>query len=58
MAGNCIALFDDSPSESRFTTTNLQSSVCNPATPLYQQKLALNFVNKWWSLSWYSLLAD
>jgi hypothetical protein len=27
-------------------------------TPLYPQKLALNFVDKWRSLSWYSSLAD
>jgi hypothetical protein len=28
------------------------------ATPLYPQKLALNFVDMWRSLSWYSSLAD
>jgi hypothetical protein len=28
------------------------------ATPLYPQQLALNFVNKWRSLSRYSSLAD
>jgi hypothetical protein len=28
------------------------------ATPLYTQKLALNFVDKWRSLSRYSSLAD
>jgi hypothetical protein len=28
------------------------------ATPLYPQKLALNFADKWQSLSWYSSLMD
>jgi hypothetical protein len=27
-------------------------------TPLYPQKLTLNFVDRWWSLSRYSSLAD
>jgi hypothetical protein len=28
------------------------------ATPFYPQKLILNFIDKWRSLSWYSSLAD
>jgi hypothetical protein len=34
------------------------SARADHATPLYPQKLALNFVNKWRSLSRYSSLAD
>jgi hypothetical protein len=42
--------------ENRLTT--VEFSCADHVSPLYQQKLALNFANKWQSLSRYSSLAD
>jgi hypothetical protein len=51
-----------SPCEDKWEATWKKTSgaVCGAdhATPLYPQKLALNFVNKWQSISRYSSLAD